>query len=246
MTTYDLYLESGPKRRKTMVHVPELLGCMANGPTTDEAVAATPAAIAAYRHFLSRHGEDSDLDEPIQTRIAQHLTEGDWLGNGSPYILFETDFEPLNRAEIELYLNRFHGLTEELVIWLDEQDDAALDAESAAGGRTGRRIIQHVLGASGGYLSAALGGAPGFGKISGAAERGELSLADALRQVDVLAAERLRATTPEDWTRVRILPNSRRTLRQAIRRMLEHHWEHLAELSRRPGGPPLCGMRQRD
>jgi hypothetical protein len=24
MLTYDLYLESGPKRRKTMVHVPQL------------------------------------------------------------------------------------------------------------------------------------------------------------------------------------------------------------------------------
>jgi len=25
----------------------------------------------------------------------------------------------------------------------------------------------------------------------------------------------------------------------ALRRMLEHGWEHLAELSRRPGGPAL-------
>jgi hypothetical protein len=35
-TTYDLYLESGPRRRKTMVYVPQLLGCVAVGLTNDE------------------------------------------------------------------------------------------------------------------------------------------------------------------------------------------------------------------
>ena len=28
-----------------------------------------------------------------------------------------------------------------------------------------------------------------------------------------------------------------RTLCKALRRILEHDWEHLAELARRPGGP---------
>jgi hypothetical protein len=32
VTVHDLYLESGPKRRKTMVHVLDLLGCVAVGP----------------------------------------------------------------------------------------------------------------------------------------------------------------------------------------------------------------------
>ena len=47
MKTYGLHLESGPKRMKTMVHVPELLGCVANGPTTDAALAATPESMVA-------------------------------------------------------------------------------------------------------------------------------------------------------------------------------------------------------
>jgi hypothetical protein len=34
-------------------------------------------------------------------------------------------------------------------------------------------------------------------------------------------------------------PKEIRTLRKALRRMLEHDWEHLVELSRRPGGPKL-------
>lgn len=54
---YALYLESGPRRRKTMVHVLDLLGCIAQGPTTEAALEATSAAIRAYLRFLQRHGE---------------------------------------------------------------------------------------------------------------------------------------------------------------------------------------------
>lgn len=54
-----------------------------------------------------------------------------------------------------------------------------------------------------------------------------------------MVAERLRATTPQERAAVRDLPTGPRTLRKGLRRLLEHDWEHLAELSRRPGGPPL-------
>lgn len=65
---YALYLESGPKKRKTMVHVIDLLGCVATGPTTDAALDATPAAIDAYRRFLARHGEPIAAGAPAATR----------------------------------------------------------------------------------------------------------------------------------------------------------------------------------
>jgi len=48
MTEYALYLESGPRQRKTMVHVLDLLGCIAPGPTTADALAVTPDAIRAF------------------------------------------------------------------------------------------------------------------------------------------------------------------------------------------------------
>jgi predicted RNase H-like HicB family nuclease len=239
MTTYDLYLESGPKRRKTMVHVLDLLGCVAVGPTTDEALAATPDAIRAYRRFLFRNGEAVDAGEPIELRIAEHVTEGGWLGNGSPYLAFGPDFRPVADEEIETYVARLGWLCDELASWTTVQTDVRLDATPGTGGRTARQILLHVLGAQGAYLAPALGSAPGFGRISGAAERGEIPLAEALRRAAALGGERIRATTPEERSRVRELPAGPRTLRKAIRRMLEHDWEHLAELSRRPGGPTL-------
>lgn len=233
MITYDLYLESGPKRRKTMVHVLDLLGCIANGPTTEEALAATPEAIRAYRRFLQRHGERLDPDAPFETRIAEHITQGDWLGNGSPYLMFALDWEAVTPAEIESVLARFGWLREELAGWA-EWPDAELDAAPAGGGRTARRILLHALGPTGAYLSNSLGGAPGFSRLHGQAERGELPLAEALRRSVSMVNERLRAATPEQWSAVRGEETKNvRTVRKSLRHLLEHDWEHLAELSRR-------------
>jgi predicted RNase H-like HicB family nuclease len=239
VTGYALYLESGPKRRKTMVHVLDLLGCIATGPTTEAALDATPDAIRAYLRFLARHGEAVDPDATIETRVAEHITEpGTFIGQGSPYLTFEPDLEPVSECEIETFLARFHSMREEIALWVAGLTEAELGAKPRDGGRPARAIVLHVMSV-GGYLSAALGGAPGFGSVAGKAERGEIGLADALRTIDVMAGERVRAATPEQRAAVVQRPKDVRTLRKALRRTLEHDWEHLAELSRRPGGPKL-------
>ncbi|HEX9036641.1 MAG TPA: type II toxin-antitoxin system HicB family antitoxin [Ktedonobacterales bacterium] len=230
--TYNLFLESGPKRRKTMVHVPDLLGCVATGATTDEALAATPDAIRAYRAFLARHGESIATDAPIETAIIEHITEGDWLGNGSPYIHFRVDLAPLSSGEIGAYLDRVRWLHDDIAEWLTAHA-ADLDAAPLEGARVTRAIALHVLGASGTYLAAALGGAPGFSRLHTQAERGEVALPDALRQAAQLIADRAISTTKEERAAVRQLSSGSYTMRKALRRMLEHAWEHLAELERR-------------
>ncbi len=237
-TSYDLYLESGPKRRKTMVHALDLLGCVAVGPTTDDALAATPEAIRAFLRFLRRHGEPVDPDAPFGTRVVEHATEGSWLGNGAPYLTFGPDLEPVSEDEIESVLRRFHWMRAELAAWAETQTTQQLDTPPQAGGRTARAILLHVIGPN--YLAGPLGGAPGFSALQGAAERGELALPEALRRAPVLAAKHLRASTAEQRAAINEHPTQGpRTLRRALRRMLEHDWEHLAELSRRPGGPAL-------
>lgn len=243
MTTYELYLESGPKRMKTMVHVPELLGCIAVGPTTDEAVAAAPGAIRMYLRFMRARGEKVDARAAFKTRIAQHVTEGMWLGNGSPYVLFETDLQPVSAKEIEVLLQRYHGMRETLASWAETRTPKQLNAAPKGGGRTARAILLHVVGSGGGYLSPVVGGVKGFSAVHGAAERGEIAIPEALKRVDAMAAEVVRGTTAEQRSVVIERPKEVRTLRKALRRMLEHDWEHLAELSRRPGGP-VVGNRE--
>jgi len=48
VSAYWLYLESGPKHRKTMVHVLDPLGRVAVGPTTEAALDATPVSKVAF------------------------------------------------------------------------------------------------------------------------------------------------------------------------------------------------------
>src|SRR4051812_47465071 len=173
MTEYLLYLESGPQKRKTMVHVLDLPGCIANGPTTEAALAATPEAIRTYLRFCEEHGDDIDPDAPFETRVVEHVTQGAWLGNGSPYIVFGPDLLPLDEAEIELRVRRFGWMRETLAAWVETQDDAALDAEPADGGRTARSILLHVLGAPANYLSTLLGGVRGFSALHTKATKGQ-------------------------------------------------------------------------
>jgi predicted RNase H-like HicB family nuclease len=65
------------KKKKTMVHVLDLLGCVAKGSTTDEALDRTPEAISAYLRFLKRHGQMVDPDSACETVVAEHITEGE-------------------------------------------------------------------------------------------------------------------------------------------------------------------------
>jgi predicted RNase H-like HicB family nuclease len=222
-----------------MVHVLDLLGCVAVGPTTEEALATTPDAIRAYRRLLHRHGEPVDPEEPFETRVVEHITEGRWLGNGSPYILFRPDTQPLTETDMDLLLPRLAASNEELSLWVASQSDAALDASSAAGGRSARAILLHVIGARGAILSLARGNAPGFSRLRSAAERGEIALPVALDESRDMVAASIRSTSPNQRRDTRLLSSGPKTLRQAMRRLLEHDWEHLTELSRRAGGPPL-------
>jgi len=237
-TDYALYLESGPKRRKTMVHVLDLLGCVATGPTTEEAIEATPDAIRAYLRFLKRCGEGADPGAPFITHIEEHITEGMWLGNGSPYLMYTPDYASVTEPDIETYTRRFHEMRAILADWAEQQTAETLAAGTEAG-RANGAILLHAMGTPGAYVSPSLGGIPGYNRIRTAAERGELSLSDGFRQTEALVSGALRAATAEQCTAVVTRGEITRSLRKAIRRTLEHDWEHLAELSRRPGGPAI-------
>ena len=239
MTDYALYLESGPQHKKTMVHVPALLGCMANGPTTEAAVKAAPDAIRAYLRFMRRAGEDTDPDGPIETHVEEHVTEGVWLGNGSPTVVYGPDLEPVSEDVLALFRNRLLRLRQELAAWADRQDEAALEMKVEGSSRSARAILLHVLGPTAAYLSPVLGTISGVSRLQTAAERGQVPIGDALRDSRRLVLARLENTTPEERKKMVERPNEVRTLRKALRRTLEHDWEHLVELSRRPGGPKI-------
>ena len=129
------------------------------------------------------------------------------MGNGSGSILFATDLAPTTAENIELYLRRSHAMREAMVAWAEAQSFDALDS-SPESGRTAHAILLHILEVPGAYLSSALGGATGFSRVQGQVQRGELPLIEGLRRINAMAAERVRATTPEERSMVREPPTA--------------------------------------
>ena len=236
MPHYKLYVESGPRRKKTMVHILDLLGCIANGPTTEEALARTPAAIDNYRRFLSRHGATVDVGAEITTEIAVHITEGIWLGNGDPSLLFEPDLLPLTEEDGEEFILRLEWMWVEIAALVSGLSEAQLDEKPIPKGRALRSILEHILESEYAYMYA-YGRPEGLPALGSIVKKKEGALLEWMATVQSVEYERLRSLTWEERSEPFIHWKYTRTARKVMRRMLEHRWEHLMELIDRLGEP---------
>jgi predicted RNase H-like HicB family nuclease/uncharacterized damage-inducible protein DinB len=225
---YALYLESGPQHKKTLAHVLDLLGCVVQGDTTDEAVAATSDAISAYLQYLRRHGEKLDASAKIETRIAEHNTEGLFSGQA----LWPQDLKPVAPAALARYLRWLDWSRADLLELVKGIDENRLRAKPTKG-RSLRDILLHVLDADKSYVYALVGPLKAMGEPTNAADRGDLDLRVALREARRAAIERLKRLTPAERRRVRRAGQSTYSAHRVIRRMLEHEWEHRREIAAR-------------
>ncbi len=232
MTKYALYVESGPRRRKTMVHVLDMLGCIAQGPTTEDALEATPEAIRAYLRFLKRHGEAVKTADAITTVVAAHVMEGTWIGNGDPTPGFAPDFQPLRPADLKTYLRRFGWMRGDLVALIRDVPREQLIAEPAAG-RSLYRILEHIAGAQGGYLRYLVGKVDGLSEAIKAVNQGPETLPAALTHLGQITSARLERLSAAERKQPVQHGQVTWTARRALRRILEHEWEHLQEISTR-------------
>jgi len=230
VTTYALYLESGPQKKKTLVHVLELLGCVVQGDTTDEAVAATPDAIAAYLRYLRRHGDKVDPNEKIETRLAEHNTEGLFSGQAP----WPQDLKPVAPAALARYLGWLEWSRADLLALVKGIDEKGLRAKPAKG-RSLRDILLHVLDADKSYVYGLVGPLKAMGEPTNAADRGDLDLRVALKEARAAAVDRLKSLTPAERRNVRKAGQSTYSAHRVIRRMLEHEWEHRREIAERLG-----------
>jgi hypothetical protein len=235
MKRYALYAESGPRQRKTQVHVLELLGCTVNGPTTEQAIAAAPDAIRSYLRFLRAHRERGAPDPRthFEVEVAEHVMEGTWLGNGDPDPGFAPDFEPLARTDELIYQARLTDMQAEFAQLLLALTPAVLAAKPASG-RPLLQILRHVAGAQHGYLQSPLTRPSNLSAARRAVEEGPDPLG-AFARLCSLARARLEATT-DDERSAHVQHGAKVwTARRAYRRMLEHQWEHLVEVRERLG-----------
>ena len=230
MKTYDIYLDSGPMRKKTFVNVPALTGCIARGDTTDEAIENTPDAIRAFLRFLARHGEKADPNVDFRVRVADHVTDSVFPANGIGFL--PTDAKPLTKAESDALLKRLSAIHDDLRALTTKLTAKQLDAKPAKG-RPIRDIMRHML-AEGGYLR----GVSGVSRIQRLVDQGEIDARDALDQLFDLERARINAMTARERRDVIMRGQQQWSARSAMRRMLEHGWEHYSEIAARLGKDP--------
>jgi predicted RNase H-like HicB family nuclease len=234
---YKLYLESGPRQRKTMVHVLDLLGCIAQGPTTEAALQATPDAIHAYQRFLRRNGEEEEPHEAFTTVVAEHVMEGPWLGNGNPAPGFGPDFQPLSAEEQALFVRRLGWLRAaslDLVRGLPSEYLIAVPKR----GRPIHHIMAHVADSQYAYLRAALGKVAELPPVLGRLREDSERLVPALEEAWDITRTRLEGMTGAERTQTVQRGQVTWTARRMLRRMLEHEWEHLLEIAARQARVP--------
>jgi predicted RNase H-like HicB family nuclease/uncharacterized damage-inducible protein DinB len=227
---YALYLESGPQHKKTLAHVLDLLGCVVQGDTTDEAVAATPDAIRAYLGYLQRHGEKVNPNEKIETRVAEHNTEGLFSGQA----LWPQDLRPLAPAALAQYVRWLDWSRADLLALVKGIEEKRLRAKPPRG-RSLRDILLHVLDADKSYVYGLVGPLKTMGEPTNAADRGDLDLRIALKEARAAAIARLEVLTLAESRNVRKAGQSTYSAYRVIRRMLEHEWEHRCEIAARLG-----------
>ena len=233
MAEYALYVESGPRKRTTMVHVLDLLGCIAQGPTTEAAIDATPDAIRKYLRFLRHHGEAVKPVVKLTTKVAVHVTKGTWLGYGDPTSGFAPDFEPLSAKDLEIYLRRLAWLRADLLESIKHVPRKQLLAEPMRGGRSIYQILNHVAGSECVYLRYLVGKVEGLSEAMRAIEQSPDNLPFALSRLWQISRARLETLTAAERKQWVKHGQVTWTARRALRRSLEHDWEHLQELSNR-------------
>jgi hypothetical protein len=226
--TYDIYLHSGPQMKKTYAHVPSLMGCIWLRDTTPAAVDAADQQIHAYLDFLERAGEKVDPKAAFRTSVAQHDTSGGFIGSS----FLPTDAAPLPKPEAEALMRRLAALHGEIRRLTGGLPGRELDAKPAAG-RPIRGILSHVC-AEGSYLR----GVSGASRIQREVHEGRLDANDALDRLHALELDRLRTMDDGERSAVVVRGQSSWSVRSAVRRMLEHAWEHYVEIGARLGPAP--------
>jgi uncharacterized damage-inducible protein DinB/predicted RNase H-like HicB family nuclease len=220
-----------------MVHVLDILGCIAQGPTTESALEATPEVIHTCLRFLHWHGEAVELEGAFTTRIAVHVPQGIWLGNGDPTPGFAPDFQALGLEDMHTYLRRLVWLHADLLNLVSNLSQAQLQAEPEGSRRSIYQILVHVAGSDGNYLRMAVGKVDGLSEALKALHQDIETLPAALTHLWQVIHSRLEAMTEAE--RTALVPHGQVTwtTRRGLRRMLEHGWEHFLELSGRLSSP---------
>lgn len=224
MSAYSALVEVGGDGWCT-VWLAELPGFFLNEATEEAALAEIPDGAAAYLRWLQRHGERTEAAGAITYAIAERVTHGADLAYGEYHALFDRERVPPTDGEIEQALRWMGHMRRDLLALVDLLPPGAMewrrtpDHRFSVGG-----YLEHVARAERWYLSRIWADEPPF-------EPGPTPLQSLTGRRD-RAAERLRAISAEDRTRLSERDGELWTARKALGRFLYHERYHIRSIAR--------------
>ncbi len=189
--------------------VAELPGCFARGATRDEAVARVRDAFRDYVALLRAHGFEAehvrDLD-PATFVVQDPEARG----------TFPEDFHVVHAHELRDFLHQYEATHAGLLALLEGLAREDFEREPAAGEYTVRACLEHIM-ATEATLLARLETWPNDGLGS-------------FKSVHRLVAQRFGVMGADDAQGERRVRGQRWNAKKVMRRVLEHQYEHLAQI----------------
>lgn len=157
-TTFPVALEEGAGG-EALVHSLTLPGCVAEGPTRDEALAAFPRLLADWLDFLAARGERVPAPEAeLEVAVDEWVTVNAPVLRTGGVAHFDADLLPLTDSDLRAALARLGDLRSPLLRALRPVPDADLD-RIGADRWTVRRVVDELARAQWWTLSR-LGSSP--------------------------------------------------------------------------------------
>jgi uncharacterized damage-inducible protein DinB len=230
---YQLFAESGPQHKKTMIHILPLSGCTVNGPTTAATIASAPDTIRTYLTFLQRHGETVTPDQwEIQTEVIAHVTDGAFLGKSDPTNFYPPYQLPFTPDELETCIRRLEWQRADIIAIVQNMSDTEFFSQFPTGGRAPYAMLNHIYNVEYAVIRY-LGKLEGIKGPDSNRERSKTELVSWMQTLRTAEMLKLRSLTPDELAHKLYCVANPRSVRTLLRGVMEHEWEHLVELQAR-------------
>lgn len=144
---YNALVEEWPG--ETMVYFRELPGCLSTAPTFEEAIAATPAAIADHIRWLKANELIEETDNDISVVVTERIAAGE--NGGGPR--FDAELAPPSDEEIDMALNVAGMARAELLDLYEGVPAAQRDRIPAPGDWSMNEHLWHIIESELWYVS---------------------------------------------------------------------------------------------
>ncbi|HUQ16289.1 MAG TPA: type II toxin-antitoxin system HicB family antitoxin [Candidatus Saccharimonadales bacterium] len=206
MTEPTIFVQGG--ERYWVAHVPVLPGCVASGPSRDEAIANARRAFPAYLELLGARGVSidhwKDLD-PDAFGVADYPAAG-----------LAEDLRDLEEHQVRDFLHQYEASHAALIGLVQGLSPDQLDQRPTETSWSVRQTLEHIMTSDVLLLSRT--------------ERWPEDPFNTLQAVHRLVFQRLAVMDPAEQRRTRVVNGRTWTTRTVMRRLLEHEYEHYGQI----------------